>query len=465
MNYNLTEDEKNEYLAYRTPEDVLKNMFSGFTNEEKLRLKENEKSELIAGGMIGFDKGISNFLNEWQKLRKNLFLLSEVTAENRRKTKERIIIPYICTPHLLAKEIVILGMDIPVKQEIARKCDAIHYLKEAKENFEKRYNGNLGCGYAYNFVWSSYIYLVNLLSILKPSKVIMWNEFYPFHMILKGICCEKKIPLEYMEFGCIPGTFCIEKKGQQGESIPARFPYIYDLIPVKKKEIENTKMVIDYIIKTKLNRNVQPKHSIIDMSLKYYVADQKTVVFYGHNEFESGVFPYTLFSKKYHSPIFLNCIDALQYLSEISRANHWNIIFKPHPTMINLGFYQDFQMDGVDIVYDVDINDLIDFADVNITILSQVGYISAIRNKSTVMLGYTQLKNKKCVYEVYKKRGIESIIKKALQRGNTQKQKTNMIRHCTKLLKLYLYDDLTHTELPFGRKIKEKGDLDAKSNL
>ncbi len=457
MNYIMTEQEKNEYLIYKSPRDILKNMYSEFADEEKALLRVNEASVLIAGGMIGFDKGISHFLNEWYKKNENLFLLSEVTAENRRKTKERIIFPYICTPHLLAKEIVILGMDVPVKQEIRKKCDAIYYLKQAKENFEKRYDNKLGHGYAYNFVWSSYIYLDNLLSILKPSKVIMWNEFYPFHTILKGICLENKIPLEYMEFGCIPGTFCIEKKGQQGESIPARFSYVYELIPVKKKEIQTTKKIIEYIVKNKLNRNVQPKCLMGDISLKYFMAHRKTIVFYGHNEYESGIFPYTLFSKKYHSPIFTDSLDALSYLVVLAKKNNWNIIFKPHPTMINLGFYKDFEMEGVDIVYNVDINDLIDFADVNITILSQVGYISAIRNKPTVMMGYTQLKNKKCVYEVYKKKGIEGIIKKAIRLGCTRNQKENMSRHCAKLLNLYLYDDLTHSEFPFGKKIEERG--------
>ncbi len=449
----MTEEEKKEYLAYHSYNDVLENFHQRLSEYEINLLEKNRNSVLIAGGMIGFDKGISSFLNQWYGLDKRLFLLSEVTAENRRYTKERIVMPYICTPHLFAKEIVITGMEIPLVNKLKHKCDEVTYLRHARENYEARYRGQLGKGYAYNYVWNAYEYLKEVISILQPSQVIMWNEFYAFHTILKGICVDKKIQLAYMEFGCIPGTFCIESRGQQGESIPAINPRHFEEKSISAHEIERTKEVLNYLKQSKANRNIQPNSLFDTSTLKYYDENRKTIVFYGHNEFESGIFPYTYKSKKYHSPIFRSSNDAVKFLADFAYKNNLNIIYKMHPIMVSLGFADDLEIQGVDIVNDVDINELIDFADVNVTILSQVAYISSIREKATLMLGYTQISGKGCVYEAYSKYKVKKTLLKALNSGPTLIQKNKFIQHCTRLLKYYLYDDMTHEEIKFGKRM------------
>ena len=452
----IFEAEKKEYLEYHSYRDVLSNLHQRPSISDKDIKRCGKKLTLVAGGMIGFDKGISNFLNKLNKDGNAMFLLSEVTAENRRYTKSRIVFPNICTPHLFAKEMVIKGMDIPIDDEIVKKVESFDYLYQAAINFESRYMGSLGKGYAYSFVWNAYEYLCDVITKLDPKKVVMWNEFYAFHTILNGICKEKNIPILYMEFGCLPGTFCIEKYGQQGESLPARASFLYNLLPISKHEIINTQMVLDHLLCTGLNRNIQPSGEVILSKLKYYVPGRKTIVFYGQNEYESGMFPYTKKSKHSHSPIFENSDQAVLYLSEIAERNEWNIIFKPHPTMVNLGFYDGWEREGVDLVNEVDINKLIDFADVNITILSQTAYISAIRKKPTVLLGYMQLRGKGCVYEVYKKFQIEATISEAISNGVTKSQEKHFIRHCAQLLKYYLYDDLTHEDIPWGMRVNKK---------
>lgn len=50
-----------------------------------------------------------------------------------------------------------------------------------------------------------------------------------------------------MEFGCVPGTFVIEKSGQQGESFPARHPHLFRCCPVASGDIKKAVQFAEYI--------------------------------------------------------------------------------------------------------------------------------------------------------------------------------------------------------------------------
>ena len=352
---DITQEEKNEYLAYHTPNDVIDNMSKGLSIEEREVISKSVGAALIAGGVIGFDKGISCYLNRWYETNNDLFLLSEVTAENRRYTCEKIRFPSICVPHLFAKEMVILGMDIPVTDEMVFFVDDRPFLRDARANFEGRYNGRLGRGYAYAFIYYSYQYLREVVNLLQPSKVILWNEFYAFHIILRGILDENSIPVYYMEFGCVPGTFAVERQGQQGESLIATNYRKHRRMKVDTRDIELASKAISYIHNEGLNRNVQPIHKIYMSELKYYKKEQKTVLYAGQNDFESGLYPYNETTKQYHSPYVRTTKEGLHVLAELCKKNNWNLIYKPHPIMTSLGIDVP-DIDGVDVVDDVDVN-------------------------------------------------------------------------------------------------------------
>lgn len=173
----------------------------------------------------------------------------------------------------------------------------------------------------------------------------------------------------------------------------------------------------------------------------------------GQNDFESGICPYTRKARRYHSPIFRTTLEALEFLSVLAVKDNWNLIFKPHPIMASLGHDCKEKQDRIDIVSDVNVNRLIDRVDLVATILSQSAYIALIREKPVLMLGYTQLRGKRCTYEAFAKRHISSKILTALEKGYTEKQKTQFIRHVAQLLNYYLYDDGVEREIRFGREL------------
>jgi len=456
---NITEDEQQEYLAYKTYEDVLNSLKEGLEGLEILDIKKDKKRTnptLVCGGMAAFDKELPHFLNEWNKTEHNLFLLSEVTAQFRRYTDNTITFPYICTPHLLAKEMIILNMEIPVTEDMILLCKNVEYVREAVENLEMRHNA-LEKGYALMWAYYAYHYINKLLDILAPSKVVLWNEFYAFHHIFGGVCKSRNIPLYFMEYGCIPGTICIEDIGQQGESIIARESEYFSEQKINLVEYTNAKIIIKYLKLTGLNRNIQPNIRLGKNMLHRYIPGRKTVAYIGQNDYESGLCPYTERSIIYHSPIFKSTLDALEYISILAIKNDWNMIYKPHPIMLSLQKELEHLLaDGkADILEEVNLNSLIDFSDLTITILSQSAYIALIRDKPVLMLGYTQLKSKKCTYEAFSVAEIENAIHSALKRGYTKMQKKSFLRHVAQLLKYYLYDDNNGRMLRFGKDINK----------
>lgn len=452
--YTPTESEKQEYLAYDSKEAFFDNLEKGLQSITEYQLKKTkEKVVLIAGAMAVFDKGTIDFLNKMARVdsRAQYILLSEVTAEFRRKTKDRFEFESICTPHLLAKEILVPYMDVPVLAHVGKYLDAHSYLMKAIDNLKGRHY-NIGCGYAENLIYYADRYLKTVLDRIRPDYVILWNEFYAFHMVFQSICHMREIPVFYMEFGCIPGTFVIEKYGQQGESYPSRHPFKFRRLCVEQSEEIQTEHILAYLSDTGMNRNRQPLPGNMGPYLKRCRTGRPVITYMGQNDYESGIYPYTCMTRKYHSPVFRSTLEALEFLRLLSVKNDWNLLFKPHPIMELFSMQKD-GIYGYEPLKDVNINEVIDCSDVIVTILSQSAYLSLIRNTPVVMLGYIQLKGAGCAYEAYSRWKIEHMIRRALKYGCTNRQKKRFLEHTARLLKYCLYDDESHPELPFGQKI------------
>lgn len=450
---DITEAEQQEYLAYKSPQDFFCNLASGIREIERYSFEDYKgKAVLVCGGMIGFDRGLSEFLNSWSCKEKNLFLLSEVTAQYRRYTKERIKFPFICTPHLLAKEIFLIGMPIQVTEDMIKLSKEKAYVKEAILNMEGKYRG-LGKGYAMAWSYYAYQYIIKLLEKLQPQKVVLWNEFYAFHHIFQGICIERQIPIEYIEFGCIPGTICIEAGGQQGESLVSVQYNDFQEKEVTSKEIAEAKKVLRYLKKTGMNRNPQPEIKLTKNMLISWKSGRKTILYMGQNDYESGMYPYSCKTEKFHSPVFQSTLEGLEYLNLLAIEQGWNLIFKPHPIILSLEYEEYNRIQDINMVTEVNLNKLIDKVDLVITILSQGAYVSLIRKKPVLMLGYTQLRGKQCTYEAFHKSEIKEKIQEALRYGYTRVQKRMFQKHTAQLLKYYLYDDGTPRNLRWGKSL------------
>lgn len=453
-----TKKEQDEYLAYKTEQDFFDNLEHGIKSLKACEITQQENTILVCGGMAGFDKGLLHFLNIFSDMEmkkgSRVVLLSEVTGEYRRYTAFNVNIPFLCTPHLLAKEMIVLGLEITVSSDMQKFIADKKCLQEAIALLKARHP-KIGKGYAEAWSYYAYCYIYRLLDLIKPEKVILWNQFYAFHRIFTAICNLKKINVEYMEFGCLPGTIEFNKLGEMGESEVAINYKSFKKRPVSGKEMKEMRDILNYLKQSRLNRNSQPERLFQKNQIYRYSSNRHTVVYFGQNDYESGIYPYTKNSRKYHSPVFKSTLEALSFLVLLSIKNEWNFVYKPHPIMKALGLELDVHSSKNQkyLISDVDINCLIDCADAIITIFSQSAYIALIREKPVVMLGYMQLRGKGCTYEAFHRWQIEIEIKRALKAGITEKQKKKFIEHCTQLKKYCLIDDMQPKALKAGRDL------------
>lgn len=288
---------------------------------------------------------------------------------------------------------------------------------------------------------------------LDPDLILLWSKFSAVHSTCDAVFKENNITVNYLEYGSLPGTYGIENFGQMGESFPAREYQKFLNLPVDEEEIQQADEVWYYLHKSGLNRNSQVQDDVVEQVKVNMKEDWSVILFAGNLDYDSGIVPYTLQSQTYHSPMFQTSEQALNYLAVLAEKNHWNLVFKPHPSIANK--YNRYKLPrNVIYIPRGNLNDLIDFADVVVTIMSQTAYVSCIRKRPAVMLGYNQLRGKGCVYEAYQMEHIDNVINSAIEKGFTQKQQEAFRTHIAQMCKYYLYDDQSNKEINYGQNVE-----------
>ena len=290
-----------------------------------------------------------------------------------------------------------------------------------------------------------------VLEILQPDKVYIWNAFTPLHKVFAKVCKEKKTEVVYVENGVLPGTLAFDKGGQMGESFPAIYYKEFLRIPVNTEEKKHAKEVVSFLKDSGLNRYQQKEDADFIQAIKNkLLPDRPVILFAGGLDHMSGLVPHNERAKKYHSPIFGTSGEAAQYLKKLAKQNGWNLIYKAHPWLPS-----DMESDGKGFlcINKGNINDLIDLCDVVVTIVSQVSYLALIRNKPVVMLGYIQLKKQGCTYEAFEREKIADVLSEAVKDGLREEMKAAFASHVARLEKAYLFDDMTDKGMHIGRDI------------
>ncbi len=420
-------------------------------------IPSKKRKVVFSGHILEFDKGTCSYLNDMASVLDDteILLLSHATKQNFAKTNSLIDLKYFSLPFTFGLNRYEVGIDVAVPEEARKVIQEKDYLTIHEEKIRMRHK-DMGVGYPMALTYFLYEYYCEFLDYYKPDAVILWCEFYCGHNILRDICKERGIKVLYMEFGALPGTLALECNGQMGESDVATKWGNFKEKDVSQDEIMTAKEVLKYLRETGLNRRVQVKTNILEKFREKYNPGRPIVVMFGQNDYEAGIKPYTDNSKNYHSPIFKGSDDAALFVERLALKNNWNYIYKPHQMMVRVGeCLEDSFSKKTTWVGDSDINELIDIADVVITIVSQCGYVSLIREKPTVMLGYTQLRGKDCTYEPTCKEDVEKVIKEAIQNGYTQTQREAFEKHTAQLMKYYLFDDRLPKKYTIGRSHEE----------
>jgi|GEM_PF-2536999 len=418
-------------------------------------IPSNKKKIVLSGHYLDSDKGKNTYFNyiAQQLPEAELLLMSNAIRTPNIVSDKMLNFNYFVLPFTIFKGGYPGDEDLEIPQEVIDCINSKEYLQIAAERTRLRHK-NMGKNYPEAIVYCLYRYFTAFLEHFNPAIVVIWCEFFTGHSFLKEICDERNIEVVFAEFGSLPGTFALEKNGQMGESDVTICSEEFKKLPVSAEEIESTDTITQFIKETKLNRNQQVHSGMTRQIMMKCIPNRPVIVYFGQNDYEAGITPYTDRSKKFHSPTFESSDRAANYLAELAVKNNWNFIYKPHPKMIMYGdCLEEHCLESVIWVETGDIYELMDMADVCVTILSQCGYISLIKEKPTVMLGYTQLKGKDCTYEAFELDIIEETLVRALHNGYTEAQKSAFQKHATQMLKYNLFDDPLEKPYEIGQPI------------
>lgn len=413
---------------------------------------------IFCGHNAAFDKGTCNYINSIAAHipEYDFLFISEAPYVTGNVLRKKIRIDCKTLHYVPMSNSFHIGIDMPMDKELERFISSKPYLKETVEGITARFK-NMGKNYPKYLTQYLYRYYNKLIDVYTkdnaPVTFVLWNEFTSMHFLLFNICKERGIPVRFFEFGVLPGTLCLEDKGQMGESRIADEEENFVSRAVTAEEETAAGKLLDELKRTGLNRNPQPINNELDIIKSKLDPGKPTVIYFGQNDFESGMYPYTENTRRYHSPVYKTSNDAALAIEKVCREKGYNFIYKPHPTIMQMYGCSNKFASGTIIANSVDINKLIDLATVCVTILSQAAYVALIREKPVVMLGYNQLKGKGCAYECYNNAGLSATLEKAVDNGYTSEQKKAFIRHTAQLNKYYLFDDKSNKAGNWGRDI------------
>jgi hypothetical protein len=280
-------------------------------------------------------------------------------------------------------------------------------------------------------------YTEGLMKRLDPALTIVWNQFHPLSLAAGCAVRRSGGRLAYIEYGLLPGTLNFDFRGQMGESAVACDAGTFEARPIDDADRAVAAATLARLKASRANRRVQPALGRTADRLRARAGNRPIVLFAGHNDHAAGVIPYDDNARRHHSPVFESSGDAAKHLGELARREGWFVVYKPHPFASRS---QDVtETEDLAVLGKVDINDCIDLADCVVTILSQASYVTLIREKPLVMLGYNQLRDRDCFYRAETLDEVAPAIGRALAEGYTSAQRAAAIDHVAHLLKYYLY--------------------------
>lgn len=368
-----------------------------------------------------------------------LILVSEEVWKKQEEAEEEADIPTIVAPKIFDLEPAVYDCEYDplIEQTIAEK----RYLTDTIELVQKILE-DANINNAKWIVYFAYMYINNIISLLIPRFIIAFSGDKVLHKILEKVCNEKGVPIFFTHQATLPGTIFFEPLGGVGHNVLVKYSKQFKNLFVEDKDIKKARQVLGYLCKSGLNVKVQPKNDFSSYIKDKVKKDRPIILCAGEYDimvpYNDGI------------SVFKSSIEEVIYLADLCKKNDWNIIYKPHPN--NIGREElSLLPDNVIYLENANINSVVDTSDIVITTFSSTSYTGLIRGKPVVIMGYNDLKDKGCAYEVYKKTEVEEALKAALLNGFTEEQQKAFEIHVAQLLKYYVYDDLRDRELRYGK--------------
>ena len=285
-----------------------------------------------------------------------------------------------------------------------------------------------------------------------PGLVLLWNEFNAFHRCLAIALEREGIPYAFFHDGVLPGSVAIDVEGEMGESPLATDPKGFLSTPVTEGDLARAATFLDWLDGEEVNRHPQLEEVSVAEGLRQAGLRDRPLIFYaGQNDWHAGIKPRSP-RRAFHSPFYPGSVEALEALDKAAGALGMAVLFKPHPlSRDRYAFLRADEFPNTLILSSTSMWAAIEESVMVATIASQVGYVSVMRDRPTVMLGRNQLTGKGMTYDLKRADGLEALLRRAYDDPLRSSRRDALVRHVAQLERAYLYDYGTLAEaLPEG---------------
>ncbi len=219
-----------------------------------------------------------------------------------------------------------------------------------------------------------------VVGLIKPDVVIVWNGMSDIRLVVREFLEEVGIPFVYAEKGMLPNSWYIDPSG-----INARCSLTPDCTE-QKTAATNQKDLLEYvnsIVSTGASAWEQPKrHGRSEFLQSLNILPQSKIIFFpGQVEKDSNIVHF--------SPL-KSMVEAVKAIIDAMPAETV-LLVKPHPKSSSESQYAVADLaathPNVVVVKDVNVWDIIEAADVVVSINSTVAFESLLQQKNVVLLG------------------------------------------------------------------------------
>lgn len=328
-------------------------------------------------------------------------------------------------------------LDMGLSSDDERFIKEVENFKDYPDSFERRMANR-----------NRYYWYKKVFSTISVKQVFYWGCWFEAYYFLRHLAYLNTAGFYVMEYGWLPGTFCIDPLGSAGESfLMSRPELIQNHALVDREKIVKIK---NYIKKSKLDSWTFKVFDEDDKKLTK-LDERPRILFIGMGEKGIAVVNGSEKWRRSVSSSVNSTKEAVNILSDICDRNDWNLIIKPHPEVSTFGEEIEKEHNNIVFIKEKRIDDLLEISDVVVSIVSSVEVKALIYGKPVVQLGHSPLQHTGATYYAGSGTEIEDLLKKALKQGFTEAQEMKFDSYLEFMLENYWYDDMQPREVRYGK--------------
>jgi molybdenum cofactor biosynthesis enzyme MoaA len=279
--------------------------------------------------------------------------------------------------------------------------------------------------------------LRQLLAILQPALVLTWGSSLPPSLVLRSLAEEHRIPTFVIERGLLPDTLMVDQRGH-GALSDLNASLLAARLADEPDDADLSQRIQAYYRARRQSKYPQAASlSLEEFSARCNPERHRLIAFLGQYDHGAGLHPADDPGARIESPFFTSTADCLDALGRAIQArSERRLLFKPHP--LDHTDYSTAESPAVQVVRDVSLFDLFEYADVLAFTSSTSVFEALLYEKPCVLLARSQLSHKGAAYELTDRDQLEPLLDAAFAGQDLDSQRQRQRRLLQAVCRHYL---------------------------